>query len=287
MGRRRRYRDNEGSPGEAIVGIIVLVLSGGAYQLYNEYNSNRPVFYTHILTGALSLVAVAVAIVFIISQWNKAKENKFQKLLDDLKAEGLEAEILDFIQRFKHDKGKKDEIWTYREDKFRIDRLGDLVSHLNEKGFDIDIEKLKDILARYIHIQEKNLTIGSLGVTQRTLDTLSGSDFEKLLERLYTARGYQVQMIGGTGDQGGDLIANKTGERILIQAKRYKGSVGNEAVQQAAAARPFYDCATSVVVTSGYFTREAIDLAKATNVLLIGKADLQKFLLEFLKESWS
>lgn len=116
---------------------------------------------------------------------------------------------------------------------------------------------------------------------------LSGTDFEKLLYRLFEKMGYAVEHIGKTGDQGGDLIANKNGERTLIQAKCYRDwSVGNAAVQQVAAAQKLYDCGKTMVVATSTFTNEAVQLAKANNTELIGKTRLQNLLLQYLGESW-
>lgn len=88
--------------------------------------------------------------------------------------------------------------------------------------------------------------------------------------------------------RGGDLIANKDGERLLIQAKCYKDwSTGNEAVQQVVAAMKYYDCNRAAVITTSYFTPEAIVLAKVNNVELVPKQRLQEMLLKYLNESWS
>ena len=112
------------------------------------------------------------------------------------------------------------------------------------------------------------------------------SQFENLLYRLFGAMGYAIQKTGKTGDQGGDLIANLNGQRIVIQAKRYTSTVGNAAVQEAVAAQKFYDCNNVMVVTNSSFTKEAIELAKVNNVELIGGAKLSELLLQNLKESW-
>ena len=100
--------------------------------------------------------------------------------------------------------------------------------------------------------------------------------------------GYAVQHLGGTGDQGGDLIVNKDRERILIQAKCYRDwKVGNDAVQQVVGAMKYYDCPkTLVVTTSTTFTPAAIALAKANNTELISKDRLTEMLMQYLHESW-
>jgi HJR/Mrr/RecB family endonuclease len=134
---------------------------------------------------------------------------------------------------------------------------------------------------------EEALVRESISLTPKQFNDFSGSDFENLLYRMFVAMGYAVQKIGKVGDQGGDLVANVSGQRILIQAKRYTGAVGNGAVQEAVAAQRFYDCNRAMVVTNSSFTREAIELAKVDDVELVGGGKLSEMLLQYLKESWS
>ncbi|KUK49930.1 MAG: Restriction endonuclease [Parcubacteria bacterium 33_209] len=121
------------------------------------------------------------------------------------------------------------------------------------------------------NIKEESLLRGGINNDQKYFNSLSGKEFELLLVRLFESMGYIVEHCGKIGDQGGDLIINKGQERILIQAKRYSGSIGNKAVQEAVAAKNYYDCNRSVLIGSSDFTSEAIELAKFNNVRLIGK----------------
>lgn len=81
------------------------------------------------------------------------------------------------------------------------------------------------------------------------------------------------------GDQGGDLVLTRGGERILVQAKRHSKAVGNKAVQEAAAARPHYKCHRAMVVANREFTRAARELAKSNEVELWGRAELARVIL--------
>lgn len=65
------------------------------------------------------------------------------------------------------------------------------------------------------------------------LDQLSGEEFEEFLAGLFRAQDYAVELTPTTGDYGADLILSKGGRRIAVQAKRYVGSVGVAAVQEA------------------------------------------------------
>ena|SRR5215472_2028729 len=72
-----------------------------------------------------------------------------------------------------------------------------------------------------------------------------------------------------TGDQGADLIAHLDGRSIVIQAKRYRGSVGNRAIQEVAGAMRYYRADEAWVITTGTFTASAKALAQANNVKLV------------------
>lgn len=65
------------------------------------------------------------------------------------------------------------------------------------------------------------------------LDQLTGVEFEEFLAGLFRAQGYAAELTPTTGGYGADLILSKDGRRIAVQAKRYMGSVGVQAVQEA------------------------------------------------------
>lgn len=131
--------------------------------------------------------------------------------------------------------------------------------------------------------------IGSLGClglprTMRTervrrsgiadVDVMPGAAFEERLCALYADLGFGVRRTGGTGDYGGDLLIERCGVRSVVQAKRYDGAVGIEAVQQVAAARRFYDADEAVVVTNSSCTPAATALAQANGVHLVERPAL-------------
>ena len=161
---------------------------------------------------------------------------------------------------------------------------------MKEKNITSNKKDTFTILKHYIQEKEEEYTKESINKRPQKFNDLSrdGSDFEKLLYRLFETMGYKVELIGRSGDQGGDLIANKNGERILIQAKCYRdwSSTGNEAVQQVVGAMKFYDCNKTMVFTTSHFTQEAISLAKSTQTELVSKEQLQEMLLKYLSENW-
>ena len=240
------------------------------------------VIFVFVLFAAFGVVSLSELKFFFTKKKQELLINKLREL-------GLEEEVNNFILRFGPGK-KNGKFWEFRGYSFDLERLEDFRKILNEKGMTLSMQDFNDlylILRYYIQEREENLTRESVTLTPRKFDDLSGSDFEKLLYRLFSAMGGAVQLTGKTGDQGGDLIINKDGLRTLVQAKRYSGNVPNEAVQQAIAAMKFYDCNRALVVTNSEFTREAIELAKVDNVDLLSKNELSGLISNFLKESWS
>jgi HJR/Mrr/RecB family endonuclease len=104
---------------------------------------------------------------------------------------------------------------------------------------------------------------------------LTGVEFETHIAKLLRNKGYAVQGTNATGDQGADLLAQKDGKKIVIQAKRYAGSVGNKAVQEVIGAMNYYGADEAWVVTNSTFTPHAKALAQKSNVRLFDRFDLK------------
>ena len=119
-------------------------------------------------------------------------------------------------------------------------------------------------------------------------DKMTGRQFEKFIADLYRDLGYEVELTPESGDQGADvLVTMEKGIRMAVQTKRYEGSVGNSAVQEAIAGRVFYHCQRAAVITNSQFTPSAQELAKkdkaielinrdALGLLITRAADRQK-----------
>lgn len=286
--RRRHPRGDDDSLFELVAGIF------GFYALYLLllWFTDKANFVRWVIYGITVVAIVTGGIIGFVRFQQKRKQDYFDNLLMSIREKGQEDYIKNFINRFGFE-GKKGNSFIVRNHSFEWDRVNDLEKVLREKGVELQYnDKQKDLLTllrHYIQEKEENITRESIKKEPQKFSILNrdGSEFEKLLYRLFEAMGYKVQAIGRAGDQGGDLIANKNGERILLQAKCYKDwSTGNAAVQQVVAALKYYDCNKAMVVTTSYFTAEAIALAKANNTELISKERLQELLLQYLKESW-
>lgn len=113
------------------------------------------------------------------------------------------------------------------------------------------------------------------------IDAMDGFAFEGFLVDMFRHLGYDVEETRKSQDQGADLFVSRFGKRIVIQAKNYKDNVGNAAIQQALSAKSFFDCDEAMVITNSYFTRSATELAEKTNVRLIDRDGLQKYIDEY------
>jgi hypothetical protein len=243
---------------------------------------NKEEFWKHLIIS-LSVIIVLTLLIILFKKLSKKRRND---LINNIKTLGLHNDIDNFINRSGKEKGKN--VWKYMDCSFDIDKMKVFIKILKEKGLKIkNLNDLEYILTYFINDKEETLIKGGFSFNNYNFSSLSGIEFENLLVRLFKSINYIVEHPGGVGDQGGDLILNKNGKRILIQAKCYNNvNIGNKAVQEAVAAKQYYDCGRVVVVGTSDFTREAIDLAKVNNVELIGKKQLQELLLHYLNENW-
>lgn len=108
------------------------------------------------------------------------------------------------------------------------------------------------------------------GINIYSLDDISGKDFEYFLKWLFEEMGYEVELTKLTADSGVDLVVNRQGEKIAVQAKRYgrNTKVPNTVVLKTHGGKDVYGCKRSIIVTTSFFTRHAIEDAKKLNVEL-------------------
>lgn len=125
---------------------------------------------------------------------------------------------------------------------------------------------------------EKRLIGDDNHLTIKDIDTLDGYDFEIFLSDLYMKMGYEVEPTKLSGDQGADVVVIKFGEKIVFQAKRYGGTVGNKAVQEIVVAISLYKAQKGIVITNNYFTKSAVELAEANNIELIDRDGLKQLI---------
>ncbi|GEM_PF-352657 len=112
------------------------------------------------------------------------------------------------------------------------------------------------------------------------IDVMDGIKFEKYLDVLFSKLGYKTSVTKASGDFGADVILEKDGRRIVVQAKRYSSNVNLNAVQEVTAARSHYGAQEAWVVTNQYYKSSAIQLARSNDVKLINRDDLIDLILQ-------
>jgi len=192
------------------------------------------------------------------------------KAMDSIKSNTLDDYVNAFLQFYGE---------NYR------DYLGYFRRFLEEKqipyqdlALDIESAKMNLELDRF----QKVLDSGDSAVTLENINEMSGSEFEDFLGRLFKAMGYEATVTKRSGDQGGDIIIQKFGEKTIVQAKRYSGHVGNEAVQEAVASIKFYGADKGMVVTNSKFTESAQELARANRIELVDGKKLMSWVRRYL-----
>lgn len=139
----------------------------------------------------------------------------------------------------------------------------------------IEKQVLKEELLNFdFKKQEEEKNFDSLTIND--IDLMTSIQFEKFLHKYFTKQGYKCKQTKTSGDQGVDLIAEKDGLIIAIQVKHYSTSVGNRAVQEVVAGMKYYNANRGMVITNSYFTKSAIELAKANNIILWDKKALRE-----------
>jgi restriction system protein len=108
------------------------------------------------------------------------------------------------------------------------------------------------------------------------LDEMTGWEFERWLEQFFKRVGFGVMRTPYRGDFGADFVLMWNGVKIAVQAKRSRRQVGVAAVQEVVAAKAYYGCEQAMVGTNGYFSDQAIILARANGVRMRFRDDLAR-----------
>ena len=123
------------------------------------------------------------------------------------------------------------------------------------------------------------------------LRQVSPQKFETLVLDLLHAMGYglnreSLKRVGGSGDGGIDGIVplDRLGlNKVYVQAKRWQGSVGSPEVQTFMGALQLHHADRGVLMTSGDFSKPAIDIAARAKgvIVLIDGPEMARLMVEF------
>lgn len=117
-----------------------------------------------------------------------------------------------------------------------------------------------------------------LALRLNAVRAMSGAQFENFVADLFRAMGHNARVLGGSGDQGVDVIADYQGERVAVQCKNYSKAVGNKSVQEVYAGSHFHSCKSAWVVAPAGFTKGAVELARRVGVTLYDAQTLRTWI---------
>jgi len=93
-------------------------------------------------------------------------------------------------------------------------------------------------------------------------------DFEKVVAQLFEDKGYLTIVTQASSDMGADVIARNKNETIVIQVKKWNGTVGGPDVHKTLGSMISQHATKALVVTTSDFTRQAYKIAEGNPVEL-------------------
>ena len=106
-----------------------------------------------------------------------------------------------------------------------------------------------------------------------------GTLFENYCARLLVLNGFSnVQVVGGTGDLGADIIAWKGRKKWVVQCKCYQSTVPYQAYQQTLSARITVGASEAALLTNSHFSKQTLRVAPEQQIYLWDRGKLQQFI---------
>jgi len=109
-----------------------------------------------------------------------------------------------------------------------------------------------------------------------SFNNLTGLEFEKYLQMIFTEKEFKVSRTEYKGDNGVNLIIEKDNFKTAVQAKRSKNRLGVKGIQEIKAGQANCHCDSAMVITNNYFTAQAKKLAEINMIELWDKKRLIK-----------
>ncbi|WP_298911383.1 restriction endonuclease [uncultured Aliiroseovarius sp.] len=101
-----------------------------------------------------------------------------------------------------------------------------------------------------------------------------GHEFEHWVAAELGKLGWKANVTVGSGDQGIDVIAERSKKRLGIQCKRSSRPIGNSAVQEAYSGKAYYSLDAVCVLSNQTYTNSAKTIADQTGVCLVSQYDI-------------
>lgn len=151
-----------------------------------------------------------------------------------------------------------------------------------------DVEAIEPFIAfdlKRFRLSEDMDVVSTLD-SRRNLLQLTPTEFEHLIRQLFIATGAESWTTVPSKDGGVDAVATSKniffGGGCLIQAKRWKGLVGLDAVHALTGVMADHNAMRGVLVTPSWFGRASEQFAQRNRITLINGAELKHLLKEHL-----
>lgn len=131
----------------------------------------------------------------------------------------------------------------------------------------------------FVKVRQTKINRFLKSITIDNINSLSGHEFEEFLYYLFLDMGFSVTLTPKSHDYGADLILGVGTKTIVVQSKLYyKSTIGISSVQEVYSSIRYYNADLGIVVTNSKFSKNSINLANSTNVLLWDREMLIKLL---------
>ena len=105
------------------------------------------------------------------------------------------------------------------------------------------------------------------------LEKMDDLQFEFYICKIFQLKGYDVRFTPVVDDYGADLIIERAGVATAIRCRQVNGGalLDTDIVEGALAALKYYPCDDVMIITNGYFTKEAARRAFRAKVSLVDR----------------
>ena len=118
--------------------------------------------------------------------------------------------------------------------------------------------------------RKRRQLLAGVSAAPDALNAMSWREFEMLVGEAFRVQGYSVVETGGSADGGVDVVLRKDSEKYFVQCKQWRAqTVGVPIVRELYGAMAAHGATGGFVVTSGRFTKPAIEFAQGRNLTLI------------------
>lgn len=161
------------------------------------------------------------------------------------------------------------------------------IIHLKASSF-TDAALINDSISKHITENRRKLEIEkSLRIKYKSGDfnTITPHDFEKVIGELFSYMGYSVTHVGGSGDGGIDLkcLNYSTGEKVIVQCKRYSGKVGIGSIRDFYGALIHSRADKGYIFTTSEFTKETKIWVHDKPIELVDSYKLSQLMMQYYK----